>query len=38
MGRALVLLSLIGMILFQAVVIIEQVLFPWAVDADKQVI
>jgi NitT/TauT family transport system permease protein len=35
---ALVLLSLIGIILFQAVVIIEQVFFPWAVEADKQVI
>jgi NitT/TauT family transport system permease protein len=35
---ALVLLSLMGIILFQAVVIIEQVFFPWAVDADKQVI
>jgi NitT/TauT family transport system permease protein len=33
---ALVLLSLMGIILFQAVVIIEQVFFPWAVDADKQ--
>jgi NitT/TauT family transport system permease protein len=33
---ALVLLSLLGIILFQAVVIIEQVFFPWAVDADKQ--
>jgi NitT/TauT family transport system permease protein len=35
---ALVLLSLLGIILFQAVVIIEQVFFPWAVDADKQTI
>jgi NitT/TauT family transport system permease protein len=35
---ALVLLSLLGIILFQAVVIIEQVFFPWAVDADKQAI
>ena len=34
---ALVLLSLMGIILFQAVVIIEQVFFPWAVEADKQV-
>jgi NitT/TauT family transport system permease protein len=33
---ALVLLSLMGIILFQAVVIIEQVFFPWSVDADKQ--
>jgi len=33
---ALVLLSLLGIILFQAVVIIEQVFFPWAVDLDKQ--
>lgn len=33
---ALVLLSLMGIILFQAVVIVEQVFFPWAVDADKQ--
>jgi len=33
---ALVLLSLLGIILFQALVIIEQVFFPWAVDADKQ--
>lgn len=32
---ALVLLSLMGIVLFQAVVIIEQVFFPWAVDADK---
>src|SRR6266550_1045877 len=35
---ALVLLSLLGIILFQAVVIIEQVFFPWAVDADKQAV
>jgi NitT/TauT family transport system permease protein len=35
---ALVLLSLLGIILFQAVVIIEQVFFPWAVDTDKQAI
>jgi NitT/TauT family transport system permease protein len=33
---ALVLLSLLGIVLFQAVVIIERVFFPWAVDADKQ--
>jgi NitT/TauT family transport system permease protein len=33
---ALVLLSLLGIILFQAVVIVEQVFFPWAVDTDKQ--
>jgi hypothetical protein len=30
--------SSMGIILFQAVVIIEQVFFPWAVDTDKQVI
>jgi NitT/TauT family transport system permease protein len=35
---ALVLLSLLGIILFQAVVIVEQVFFPWAVDADKQTV
>jgi len=35
---ALVLLSLLGIILFQAVVIVEQVFFPWAIDADKQTI
>jgi NitT/TauT family transport system permease protein len=35
---ALVLLSLLGIILFQAVVIIEQVFFPWAVDTDKQAV
>src|SRR5205814_166537 len=35
---ALVLLSLLGIILFQAVVIVEQVFFPWAVDADKQAV
>jgi NitT/TauT family transport system permease protein len=34
---ALVLLSLLGIVLFQAVVIIEQVFFPWSVDADKQI-
>ena len=33
---ALVLLSLLGIVLFQAVVIVERVFFPWAVDADKQ--
>jgi NitT/TauT family transport system permease protein len=33
---ALVLLSLLGIILFQAVVIIEQVFFPWSISADKQ--
>ncbi|MEA2949518.1 MAG: NitT/TauT family transport system permease protein [Alphaproteobacteria bacterium] len=32
---ALVLLSLLGIILFQAVVIVEQVFFPWAVDTEK---
>jgi NitT/TauT family transport system permease protein len=32
---ALVLLSLMGIILFQAVVIVEQVFFPWAVDTDR---
>jgi NitT/TauT family transport system permease protein len=35
---ALVLLSLLGIILFQAVVIVEQVFFPWAVDANKQAV
>jgi NitT/TauT family transport system permease protein len=35
---ALVLLSLLGIILFQAIVIIEQVFFPWAVDTDKQAV
>ena len=35
---ALVLLSLLGIVLFQAVVIIEQGFFPWAVDADKQAV
>jgi NitT/TauT family transport system permease protein len=35
---ALVLLSLLGIILFQAVVIVEQVFFPWAVDTDKQTV
>jgi len=34
---ALVLLSLLGIILFQAVVIVEQVFFPWAIADDKQV-
>jgi NitT/TauT family transport system permease protein len=33
---ALVLLSLLGIILFQAVVIIEQVFFPWSIGTDKQ--
>jgi NitT/TauT family transport system permease protein len=33
---ALVLLSILGIVLFQAVVIVERVFFPWAVDADKQ--
>jgi NitT/TauT family transport system permease protein len=32
---ALVLLSLLGIVLFQAVVIIEQVFFPWSVSSDK---
>jgi NitT/TauT family transport system permease protein len=32
---ALVLLSLIGIILFQAVVVVERVFFPWAVDVEK---
>jgi len=31
---ALVLLSLMGIILFQAVVVVERVFFPWAVDVD----
>ena len=35
---ALVLLSLMGIILFQAVVIVERVFFPWAVDLDKQTV
>jgi NitT/TauT family transport system permease protein len=35
---ALVLLSLMGIILFQAVVIVERVFFPWAVDVDKQTV
>jgi NitT/TauT family transport system permease protein len=35
---ALVLLSLLGIVLFQAVVIIERIFFPWAVDADKQAV
>lgn len=34
---ALVLLSLMGIILFQAMVIIERVFFPWSVDTDKQI-
>jgi NitT/TauT family transport system permease protein len=34
---ALVLLSLLGIVLFQAVVIIEQVFFPWAIADDKQI-
>jgi NitT/TauT family transport system permease protein len=33
---ALVLLSLLGIVLFQVVVIVERVFFPWAVDVDKQ--
>jgi NitT/TauT family transport system permease protein len=33
---ALVLLSLMGIVLFQAVVIVERVFFPWAIDVDKQ--
>lgn len=33
---ALVLLSLMGIVLFQAVVIIERVFFPWSSGADKQ--
>ena len=28
----------LGIILFQAVVIVEQVFFPWAVDTDKQAV
>ena len=32
---ALLLLSLLGIVLFQAVVIIEQVFFPWSVSSDK---
>ena len=35
---ALVLLSLMGIILFQVVVIVERVFFPWAVDLDKQTV
>jgi NitT/TauT family transport system permease protein len=35
---ALVLLSLMGIVLFQAVVIVERVFFPWAVDLDKQTV
>lgn len=34
---ALVLLSLMGIILFQAMVIIERVFFPWSVGTDKQI-
>ena len=33
---ALVLLSLLGIILFQGVVVVERVFFPWAVDADTK--
>jgi len=33
---ALVLLSLLGIVLFQVVVIVERVFFPWAVDLDKR--
>jgi NitT/TauT family transport system permease protein len=33
---ALVLLSLMGIVLFQLVVIVERLFFPWAVDLDKQ--
>jgi len=33
---ALVLLSLMGIILFQAVVVVERVFFPWAVDAETK--
>jgi NitT/TauT family transport system permease protein len=33
---ALVLLSMLGIILFQIIVIVERVFFPWAIDADKQ--
>jgi len=32
---ALLLLSLLGIVLFQAIVIVEQVFFPWSVSADK---
>jgi NitT/TauT family transport system permease protein len=32
---ALLLLSLLGIVLFQAIVIIEQVFFPWSVSTDK---
>jgi NitT/TauT family transport system permease protein len=35
---ALVLLSLMGIVLFQLVVIVERVFFPWAVDLDKQTV
>jgi NitT/TauT family transport system permease protein len=35
---ALVLLSIMGIVLFQAVVIVERVFFPWAVDLDKQTV
>ena len=33
---ALVLLSLMGIILFQAIVVVERVFFPWAVDAETK--
>jgi NitT/TauT family transport system permease protein len=33
---ALVLLSMLGIVLFQIIVIVERVFFPWAIDADKQ--
>ena len=33
-----VVLSLMGIVLFQAVVIVERVFFPWAVDLDKQTV
>jgi NitT/TauT family transport system permease protein len=35
---ALVLLSIMGIVLFQIVVIVERVFFPWAVDLDKQTV
>jgi NitT/TauT family transport system permease protein len=35
---ALVLLSIMGIVLFQLVVIVERVFFPWAVDLDKQTV
>jgi NitT/TauT family transport system permease protein len=35
---ALVLLSLMGIVLFQLVVIVERLFFPWAVDLDKQTV